>query len=71
MTDFDDDKLRAMEEMIYATSNALETLMELLIDKGVITETELIEKMDALAGEEDVEELAHDADAPREQDKEE
>ena len=68
MTEFDDEKLRAMEEMIYATSNALETLMQLLIDKNVLSEKELIDKMDELAEEEDVEEVGFDADAPREHD---
>ena len=66
--EFDMDRVRAIEEMTYQTANAVETLVQVLIDKGMITEKELVDKMDELAGGEDIEELGHDADAPREAD---
>jgi hypothetical protein len=66
MTDaFDDKRLEAMEEMIYGTSNALETLMQIMIDKQMLTEKELFDKMDELAhAQESDDEDSQDADAP-------
>jgi uncharacterized protein YceH (UPF0502 family) len=66
--EFDPARFEALEETVYGTAHALETLLQLLIDKGFFTGTELHEKMDALAEHEDVEEVGHDADALREQD---
>lgn len=66
--EFDPARFEALEETVYGTAHALETLLQLMIDKGFITETELREKMDELAEHEDVEEVGHDADAPREKD---
>ncbi len=64
----DAEKFKAIEELVYGTNHALETLLQLMIDKGFFTQQELLEKMDALAEHEDVEELGFDADAPRDQD---
>jgi len=66
--EFDPAKFQALEEMVYATSHALETLMNLMVEKGFFTQEELLSKMDDLAEHEDIEELGHDADAPREVD---
>lgn len=67
--EYDPARFQAIEEATYHTSAALEALLNILVEKGVLTEQELIEKMDGLAmQEEDVEELGHDANAPREQD---
>ncbi len=62
---YDSSRIEALEETVYATAHALETFLELMIEKGFITEKELLQKMDDLAEHEDVEELGYDADAPR------
>ncbi len=67
MHEFDAAKFQALEEMTYATSHALETLMNLLVEKGFFTEEELLKKMDDLAEHEDIEEVGYDAHAPRDQ----
>jgi hypothetical protein len=68
MDALDPTRIDAIEEVSYQNSNALETLLQLLIEKGLITEKEFLDKMNALAEEDDGEELEHDADAPRETD---
>lgn len=67
--EFDQAKFEALEEMTYATSHALETLINLMVDKGFFSEDELLKKMDDLAAHEDIEEVGHDADAPRDVEK--
>ncbi|MBD3209121.1 hypothetical protein GF367_01725 [Candidatus Woesearchaeota archaeon] len=69
--DFDPVRIDTLEEAVYHTSNALEALLNVMVEKGMVTEQELIDKMDVMAEHEDVEELGHDADAPREHDKDE
>lgn len=67
--DDDEQKMESMEEVVYQTAHAVETVIQLMIDKGFFTEQELINKMEELSEqEEDDEELSHDADAPRDQD---
>ena len=66
--EFDPARFQALEETVYGTAHALETLLQLLIDKGFFTEAELTEKMDALAEHEDIEEVGYDASAPRDKD---
>ncbi len=73
MTDYeakshDPSRLDAIEETTYATAHALETFIELMIQKGFLTEEELLKKMDEMVDHEDVEELAYDANAPRDRD---
>ncbi|MFP4524144.1 MAG: hypothetical protein ACLFO2_02375 [Candidatus Woesearchaeota archaeon] len=69
---FEPARIQALEEVVYQTNAALETLLQLMIDKGYFTEQELMEKMDELAEheDEDSEELQRDAEAPRDQDEE-
>jgi len=69
---FEPARVQALEEVVYQTNAALETLLQLMIDKGYFTEQELMEKMDELAEheDEDSEELQRDAEAPRDQDEE-
>lgn len=67
--EFDSAKFAALEEVTYHNSNAFEALLNLLIEKGVVSEREILDKMDSLVGfNEDSEELGFDADAPRDQD---
>lgn len=66
--EYDPARFAALEETVFATAHALETLMQLMIEKGFFTETELEQKMDELAEHEDIEEVNYDADAPRDQD---
>lgn len=65
--EYDPARIAALEETVYATAHAFETLMQLLIDKGFFSETELQQKMDDLAEHEDLEEVGYEADAPRDQ----
>ncbi len=62
------DKLQALEEVAYSTNHALETVIQLLIDKGYFTQKEYFDKMSEGA-DDDAEEVGFDANAPR--DKEE
>ena len=66
---FEPARIQALEEVVYQTNSALETLLQLMIDKGYFTEQELMEKMDELAEheDEDSEELQRDAQSPRDQ----
>jgi hypothetical protein len=64
----DAERFEALEEVTYHTSNAFEALLNVLVEKGVISERELLDKMDSLVGIDDAEELGFDADAPRDQD---
>ena len=64
----DEERIGALEEVAYHTSNAFEALLNVLVEKGVISERELLDKMDSLVGIDDTEELGFDADAPRDQD---
>ena len=67
--EFDDARIQALEEVVYHTSSAFEALMNLLVDKGFVTERELLEKMDGVADQDDdIEEVGFDANAPREPD---
>lgn len=64
--EYDPAKIEALEEVTFHTSNAFEALLNLLIEKGVVSEREIIDKMDSLIGhDEDDEELGFDANAPR------
>ncbi len=69
--EIDPARFQAVEEVVYHTSHALEMLMQLMVDKGYFTEEELLKKMEEFVEHEDTEEIGHDADAPREPDKDE
>lgn len=67
--EYDPARIEAIEEVTYHTSNAFEALLNLLVEKGLVSEREILQKMDELVGHhEDIEELGHDADAPRDPD---
>lgn len=67
--EYDPQKIEALEEVTYHTSNAFEALLNLLIEKGVVSEREIMDKMDSLVGhDEDIEEVGFDASAPRDPD---
>ena len=69
--EYDPARFQAVEEATYHTSAALEALLNVLVEKGVLTEQELLEKLDGLAEhDDDVEELGFDANAPRDPDDE-
>jgi hypothetical protein len=65
---FDPARFEALEEVTFHTSNSMEALLNLLIEKGLISERELMEKIDTLMMPEDEEELGFDADSPRDRD---
>ena len=65
--EYDPARFAALEETVYATAHAFETLMQLLVDKGFFTQTELQQKMDDMAEHEDIEEVGFEANAPRDQ----
>lgn len=67
--EYDPARMQAAEEVTFATSNALNTLMQLLIDKGFITEDELLKKMNDMSEFEDTEEVGLDADKGRDSEK--
>ena len=66
--EFDQARFEALEEVVYHTSHALETMIQLMVDKGYFSEEELMKKMDELVAVEDTEEVGFDADAPRDND---
>ncbi len=66
--EYDPARFEALQETVYGTAHALETLMQLMIDKGFFTKAELTQKMDDMAEHEDLEEVGYDADAPRDKD---
>jgi len=66
--EYDQTRFEALEEATYHTSNTMEALLNVLVDKGIVSEKELLEKMDSMIVQEDAEELGFDADSPRDRD---
>lgn len=50
----------AIEDLVYGNHHALNILLDLLIEKGLISEQEFKDKLDAMAEEEEDAELSED-----------
>jgi hypothetical protein len=69
MEEMDNTQMEAMQEVVYGTNAALETLIQLLVEKGIVSESEFKAKMESIFEEsEEVLEDEHDANAPRDAD---